>query len=590
MSSEFVVASSFVSDRRTPLRYVWSHIRRHPLLIVGLLVGATSNAFFAAFLFFLVGRAYDAMLRAGELGVETSLAIVLQMALGIALSQAVRSVLQFTRNFSSELYGQRIERDARQELYQDLLGKSMTFHDRQPLGELLARVTNDVRELNLMMNPGINLIVGSGIFLVMPAIYSAFLHPLLTIVPVLFIVSYVYAQIRYVRALRGTARRVRSSFGQLNSHLAESLEGIEVVKGNSQERREYERFEQNVAAVYQRNVEQADLEAVYIPFLLLGVATVSGLAHVTYLVIHDVVPISAVVTYMGYFALFGFPVFVSQFSFAQLALGFASANRVLSILNEKTDLDQNIDGVKQPVRGKIEFQRVSFGYNEDANVVNEVSFGVLPGQTVAIVGQTGAGKTTLTKLVNRIYDVQHGQVLIDDVNVKDWNLESLRSQISIIEQDIFLFSRSVEQNIAFSRETYTREEVIQAAKFAQAHDFIMELPEGYDTVIGQRGITLSGGQRQRIAIARAFLSNPRILILDDSTSAIDSATEDKIQQAIWAVAKGRTTLLITHRLSQIRWADHIVVVKKGRVVAQGTHEQLLQDSQVYRNIFAHYEN
>ncbi|MGV2435961.1 MAG UNVERIFIED_CONTAM: ABC transporter ATP-binding protein [Anaerolineae bacterium] len=227
------------------------------------------------------------------------------MALGIALSQAVRSVLQFTRNFSSELYGQRIERDARQELYQDLLGKSMTFHDRQPLGELLARVTNDVRELNLMMNPGINLIVGSGIFLVMPAIYSAFLHPLLTIVPVLFIVSYVYAQIRYVRALRGTARRVRSSFGQLNSHLAESLEGIEVVKGNSQERREYERFEQNVAAVYQRNVEQADLEAVYIPFLLLGVATVSGLAHVTYLVIHDVVPISAVVTYMGYFALFG---------------------------------------------------------------------------------------------------------------------------------------------------------------------------------------------------------------------------------------------------------------------------------------------
>ena len=176
MSSEFVVASSFVSDRRTPLRYVWSHIRRHPLLIVGLLVGATSNAFFAAFLFFLVGRAYDAMLRAGELGVETSLAIVLQMALGIALSQAVRSVLQFTRNFSSELYGQRIERDARQELYQDLLGKSMAFHDRQPLGELLARVTNDVRELNLMMNPGINLIVGSGIFLVMPAIYSAFLH------------------------------------------------------------------------------------------------------------------------------------------------------------------------------------------------------------------------------------------------------------------------------------------------------------------------------------------------------------------------------------------------------------------------------
>ncbi len=208
---------------------------------------------------------------------------------------------------------------------------------------------------------------------------------------------------------------------------------------------------------------------------------------------------------------------------------------------------------------------------------------------MAIVGQTGAGKSTIAKLINRTYDIDEGCITLNGVDVRDWNLEVLRRQISIIEQDIYLFWRSIAENIAFGNPQATREEIIAAAKAAQAHDFIMAFKDGYETVVGQRGVTLSGGQRQRIALARAFLANPRILILDDSTSAIDSATEDEIQRAIEKAAEGRTTLLITHRLSQIRWADLIVVMRKGRVAVVGTHETLLRESEAYRNIFARYE-
>jgi len=221
--------------------------------------------------------------------------------------------------------------------------------------------------------------------------------------------------------------------------------------------------------------------------------------------------------------------------------------------------------------------------------LEDIDFEVKPGQTVAIVGQTGSGKSSLAKLINRTYDVQNGRILVDGVDVRHWNLASLRRQISIIEQDIFLFSRNLAENIAFGCPGATREMVIEAAKQAQAHEFISDFKDGYDTVIGDRGVTLSGGQRQRIALARAFLTRPRILILDDSTSAVDSATEDQIQQAIVQASANQTTILITHRLSQIRWADQVVVLRKGRMEAGGTHEELMAESPAYRRIFEQYE-
>jgi ATP-binding cassette subfamily B protein len=236
--------------------------------------------------------------------------------------------------------------------------------------------------------------------------------------------------------------------------------------------------------------------------------------------------------------------------------------------------------------GAIEFEHVTFNYQSEQPTLDDVSFSIAPGQTVALVGQTGTGKTSIVKLLNRIYDTSAGCVRVDGRDVRDWQMASLRKQISIIEQDLFLFSRTVAENIAFGHPKATRELIEAAAQAAQAHDFIMKFADGYDTIVGERGVTLSGGQRQRLALARALLTDPRILILDDATSAIDSATEDQIQQAIYTAARGRTTILITHRLSQIRWADVIIVLKQGRVAASGTHEELLEKSGAYRRIFA----
>lgn len=301
--------------------------------------------------------------------------------------------------------------------------------------------------------------------------------------------------------------------------------------------------------------------------------------------------------YFGLLRMLDFPTFTSTWAYTQVSLGLAGARRILELVNRETDLDQNVAGYSGEMRGEIEFKNVSFGYPNEKkeesgkknaspeNVLDGISFKVKPGQTVAIVGQTGAGKTSLVRLVNRTYDITSGQILVDGMDVREWNLASLRSQISMIEQDIFLFSRSISDNIAFGKPGATQDVVEKAAEAAQAHEFIQTFDKSYETVIGERGVTLSGGQRQRLALARAFLTDPRILILDDLTSAIDSATEDKIQRAISAAAKGRTTLLITHRLSQIRWADLIIVIRKGKIAAMGNHDELMKTSEAYGRIF-----
>jgi ATP-binding cassette subfamily B protein len=259
------------------------------------------------------------------------------------------------------------------------------------------------------------------------------------------------------------------------------------------------------------------------------------------------------------------------------------------LITEETELDENAAGVSTPMKGELVFENVTFSYGGEP-VLKNLSFRAAPGETIAIVGETGSGKSTLTKLVPRIYDVNDGRIAIDGIDLKDWNLTSLRSQISTIEQDIVLFSRPVAENIAFSLgQRVEMDQIVRAAKDAQADDFIRALPDGYETTIGERGVTLSGGQRQRIAIARALLTDPRFLIVDDSTSAIDSATEDQISRAIRRVLQGRTTLLITHRLSQIRWADRVLVLRRGEMVDLGTHDELIVRCDLYRRIFARYD-
>jgi ATP-binding cassette subfamily B protein len=559
-------------------------------------VGAIGNAALAAVVPVLTGDAFNAMLKPVP---DTS--VLLPLALTIGISQVIRGALQLGRNFGAELLAQKMERQVRDELYLSLLGKSMTFHNLQPVGDTMARTTNDVREVNYMFSPGVNLVVGSLIFLLMPIFVAGRYHPTLILTPVVFIILYFAFLAKYLRDLAPVTDEVRGTFGQMNTHLSESLDGVEVVKGAAQEEAEVDRFVMNAKRVRDAFVRQGDLEGRYVAMLLLGSAYAFGLFHALMLFRGGLLDVGSVVAYFGLLRLLEFPTFTSTWAYSQISLGMSSARRILDLMNRETNLDQNVQGGTEAIKGEVEFRNVSFAYNlqaspsrdgrqgggqgEEEPVLQNISFNVKPGQTVAIVGQTGAGKTSLVKLINRTYDVTQGQVLVDGLDVRDWNLAALRSQISMIEQDIFLFSRSVSDNIAFGKPGADSNEIEAAARSAQAEDFIQSFDKGYGTVVGERGVTLSGGQRQRIALARAFLTDPHILILDDSTSAIDSATEDKIQRAISNAARGRTTFIITHRLSQIRWADLIIVLRKGRIAAIGTHEELMKTSEAYSKIF-----
>jgi ATP-binding cassette subfamily B protein len=490
------------------------------------------------------------------------------------------------RNAGFELVAQRTERNVREELYISLLGKSMTFHSLQPIGDTMARATNDVRQVNFFFSPGLNMVIGSLNFLVMPLFLAPRYHPSLILTPILFIIFYFLALWEYLHTLSPITDEVRNSFGALNTRLAEALDGVETVKGAAQEKDEVRLFRKNATRYRDAAVHQGKVEARFLPMLLLFIATSGGLLHALLLYKAGTLTMGDVIGYFGLLLMLDFPTFTSLWAYSQIASGLAGARRILDLMTRENNLDQNLKGYCGTMRGEVEFRNVTFRYEKGEPVLDRISFKVKPGQTVAVVGQTGSSKTTLVKLINRTYDVTGGSVLVDGVDVRKWNLEALRRGISIIEQDIFLFSRSISENIAFGKQHAKKDEIEQAARAAQADEFIRSFKRGYKTVIGERGVTLSGGQRQRLALARAFLTDPPILILDDSTSAIDSATEDLIQRAIYSAAHGRTTFIITHRLSQIRWADLILVMRKGRLVGMGSHEQLMGTSDAYRRIFS----
>jgi ATP-binding cassette, subfamily B, bacterial len=580
-TAEFTLPQKYSTDRRGSIRWLFSHAIRQYHLVLLSFVGAVVNAVLASVTPILIGQAFNDIMEnppnVSRLG---------YFALLIGVTQVCRGLLQFARNFGFEIIAQRMERNIRNELYITLLGKSMTFHSLQSVGDTMARATNDVREVNFLFSPGLNIVIGSLVFLFMPLILAPRYHPSLVLVPAIFIVSYFLLLWQYLNSLAPLTDEVRASFGQLNSRLSESLDGIEIVKGSSQEEGEVRRFRMNADRYRKAVVSQADLEGRFLPLLLYMVAIAFGFLQALILVHNGILNVGQLISFIGLLMLLDFPVYSSMWAYSQISLGLAGARRILNLMNIKDHLDQNKSGYSEPIRGEVEFKDISFSYNGEEPGLEHVSIHITPGQTVAIVGQTGAGKTSLVKLINRTYDVDSGEVLVDGVNVREWNLEVLRQGISMIEQDIFLFSRSAGENIAFGKQNSTQDEIISAAKSAQAHEFITSFEDGYQTILGERGITLSGGQRQRLALARAFLTDPRILILDDSTSAIDSATEDLIQRAIYAAAQGRTTFIITHRLSQIRWADQIIVLKKGRVAAIGRHEELLKNSEAYQKIFS----
>ncbi|MGW0484800.1 ATP-binding cassette domain-containing protein [Nonomuraea sp. NPDC003214] len=558
-SSEFSVDGPRY-NRRGPVRWLWSHLRRHPLQLLGFLGGSLVMVVLNAMVPQFTGGAFDAVL--GERA--EAIHALGMIALTLLAVVTVRGLFDLVARLSSEVLAKRLERDARDELYVSLLGKSQTYHNRQRVGDLMARAANDIRQLSIMITPGIDLIVDSGLTGLVPLFFIGAIDPRLLLVPGVFAVLFAGALWHYMRQLNPVATRMREEFGDLNAGLNQAVRGIEVIKVTAQEGQERRRFRVNARRYRDSFVRNGLVQARYLPTLLFAFAMAGGLWHGLHLQGTGVITLGELVSFMGLLAMLGFPTQMSIFTFSLVQLGIVSSRRILNVITSETELEQRADAHSAPITGEIAFENVTFGHDEGDPVLRGVTFTVKPGETVAIVGETGSGKSTLTKLVPRIYDVTEGRILVDGVDVRDWDLDSLRSQISTIEQDIVLFSRSVAE-------------------------FIAELDDGYDTVIGERGVTLSGGQRQRLAIARALLTDPAILVLDDSTSAIDSATEDKIQQAIGRILDGRTTLLITHRLSQIRWADKVLLLRRGELVDYGTHDELIERSRLYRRIFSHYD-
>jgi|JI10StandDraft_1071094.scaffolds.fasta_scaffold47047_3 ATP-binding cassette, subfamily B, bacterial len=583
---EFSVENEYTYSRRSPMRWIAAHVRRYPLFLLGFLASSVGATILFSMVPNIIGRAFN-------LAVSPSPepALFAGLALTVLALVLARGTLDLSAQIFMETLAQRAERDCRDELYLSLLGKSQTFHNRQRVGDLMARASNDVRQINPMLNPGVVLIFESTTGVVVPLTFIAFIHPQLLVVPIIFVVGLVIALRHYMGALNPVAEAKQEQFGLMNAGLNESIAGIEVVKAMAQEEQEREKFRLTARAYRDSFIREGEVQARYIPVLLLAIAMAFGFGYGVTLLNAGVINVGQLVAFMGLMGLLRFPTFISIFSFTLVQMGLAGAERILELMTEETELDENRSGYSAAMQGEIVFDRVGFGHaGQSGEALRNISFRASPGETIAIVGQTGSGKSTLTRLVNRTYDVSSGRITIDGVDVREWNLARLREQVSTIEQDIFLFSRSVADNIAFGLGAGADPQAIErAADDAQAAEFIAGFKDGYETVVGERGVTLSGGQRQRIAIARALLTDPRILILDDSTSAIDSATEDKIQRAINRVLEGRTTLLITHRLSQIRRADRILVLHKGEIIDQGSHEALMARCSLYRRIFARYE-
>jgi ATP-binding cassette, subfamily B, bacterial len=581
-TGEFTAESTYHYKRSNPTSWVVSHLTRYPFLIMGFLAFALIANVCAALLPVMTGIAFTNVLQAQmtQLGLSALILVALAIAQG---------GLEVAAHYLAEMLGQHFARDAREELYQSLLSKSLTFHKRQQVGEVMARVSNDIQMMTSMVTPAFDFIFFSFSSLIIILIFIASINLQLLLIPVIYAIALIIAVRLYSRQLNPVSMSSGMEFGKIDRTLNEAISGIEVVKATAQEQQETEKFLRHVRRYREIAIAQARIQARFLPNLFFGAALALALLQSVFLLSQHLLTLANVITFMGLMLSLRALTSFSYWTFAVVQGGMTGAQRVLNLILEKGELRESANAYKGEIHGEIAFDQVSFSYG-DTPILRDLSFHISAGETVAIVGQIGAGKSSLTSLVNRLYDVSQGRILLDGIDVRDWSLDSLRANIATIEQNVFLFSRSIAENIAYGIGEQRDQAAIEAAaRLAQAHEFIQQLPNGYQTEIGERGATLSGGQRQRLAIARALLTDPRILILDDATSAIDSATEDELQKALRQVQQGRTTLLITHRLSLIRRADRILILDQGRLLDQGTHQELLTRCAFYRRLFSHYE-
>jgi ATP-binding cassette subfamily B multidrug efflux pump len=520
---------------------------------------------------------------------DRDLQLALWTSLGLVALALGRALFSFFQGYLSEKASQSVAYDLRNAIYAKLQSLSFSYYDRAQTGQLMTRATSDVDLVRtftgmgfLQMLNAVVMLVGSLVALFAMnwrlALVSMF------IIPLALVVFGVFA----TRA-RPMFTRVQQKFSTLNTVLQENLAGVRVVKAFAREPHEAERFARSNRELLAENLKVFTLLAFVIPtiFLVANLGTLTVTWYGGFQVIGGQLTIGELVAFNTYLFMVMMPIGMLGMIAGMISQAGASAVRVFEILDTESEVSDAPDAKPlPPIEGRVAFEHVSFRYfGSGENVLSEVSFVAKPGQTVALLGATGSGKSTIINLIPRFYDVTTGRVAIDEYDVRDVTIESLRSQIGIVLQETTLFSGTIRENIAFGRPDATEEEIIAAAKAAEAHDFIMSFADGYDTQVGERGVTLSGGQKQRMAIARALLMNPRILILDDSTSSVDFETEQRIQQALERLMAGRTSFVIAQRIATVLNADQILVLDKGRVVARGTHEELMEISPIYAEIY-----
>jgi len=483
-----------------------------------------------------------------------------------------------------------VEMDMRQGLYAHLVRLSFGFYDRHQTGQLMSRATVDLQGVRFFLGYGLifffqNALTVASVTVVLFFFEWRLAFVVLAVTPFLVALAY-----RYSHVAHPTLRDVQQKLADVATVAEENIVGVHVVKAFAQEPAEEEKFARRNDALFAQTIHANRQRATYVPLLsfLPLLAQAAVLLVGARMVAHHSLSVGSFVAFNLYLGLLVTPLRSLGMWVGQAQRATASGERIFQVLDEPEDVvDRPGAPDLPPGDGAIRFDDVSFSYLRDRPVLEHLELALDAGTTLALIGHTGSGKTTLASLVPRFYDIDTGRVLVDGVDVRDVTLASLRREIGVIPQDPFLFSTTVRENIAFGRADLSDEEVERVARLAQAHEFVERLPQGYDTVIGERGITLSGGQRQRIAIARALALDPRILILDDATASVDATTEAQIRAGLREVMRGRTTLIIAHRLSTIALADEIVVLDSGRIAARGTHEELLETSAVYREIYEH---
>jgi ABC-type multidrug transport system fused ATPase/permease subunit len=556
--------------------YRWS-------LLVSIVLAVGSQAAAVA-IAFLTGSALERAITGGD---RSRLWLFAGLVLAVGLA---RALFMMGRRLISGRQALGVEFDLRNGLYAKLLRLSFGFYDRHQTGQLMSRATVDLQSVRFFLGYGLifffqHVITIVGVTVVMFVTEPKLALAATAVTPFIVVLAY-----RYSTVSHPVLRDVQQRMADVATVAEENIVGVHVVKSFAQERSELEKFSTRSESVFRRSVDANRQRAIYVPLL----SFLPLVAQAAVLLVGGRMVANGQLGFSNFFAfnvltlMLVMPLRMLGMWIGQAQRATASGERIFEVMDEPEELADRPDARELPAgEGRVRFEAADFAYGRGRPVLEGIDLELEPGRTVALIGHTGSGKTTLASLVPRFYDVTGGRLTVDGEDVRDLRLASLRRAIGIVSQDPFLFSATVRENIAFGAPDATDADVERAARLAQAHEFISELPQGYDTVIGERGITLSGGQRQRVAIARALVIDPRILILDDATASVDATTEARIRLALREVMKGRTTIIIAHRLSTIALADELVVLDGGRIAARGTHDELIETSAVYRDIYEH---